>query len=397
MNKAIYVKCYPKSKQPIGNNWGDNLLTREAIEKLLAENPHLNVGLILGPISGLIDVECDDEKAIESFNKFFVNLVTPCWQSLRGRHYLFQYDPRLADLPSVVKWQGIEFRLGTKSSQSIIPPSIVDGVQRQWIISLQQYAPLALPVSIIQELLALPKQQKTSISNTDLPEQKNKTVKKIKKYCERVGLPIVSIKEDYEGRVFINLQQCPFSHAEHQNGGAPAFIINKDGSVGFHCFHPDCANKIIKDVEEKFGPITPIITIGPDLYKNVEQAIQALCTDDNTYQRGGVLVEIVHDAPKPKLCLHDDGNARLRPIPAPTLATKLSNVAKFQKWNATKNQYVNCLPPDNLVHAVLASPEYLGIPVVTGVVSCAVLRSDGTIASDSGYDPSTGLFMEVAA
>jgi len=49
--------------------------------------------------------------------------------------------------------------------------------------------------------------------------------------------------------ILIALEKCIFSHPGHQNGGDPCFVIGEDGSRGYCCFHPDCANKTIQAVE----------------------------------------------------------------------------------------------------------------------------------------------------
>jgi hypothetical protein len=136
------------------------------------------------------------------------------------------------------------------------------------------------------------------------------------------------------------------------------------------------------------------ITVGIELDLAVRQSIQALGEDTNTYQRG-VLVEIAHDAPKPKLCLTDNGSPQLRTIPTATLIRKLSVCAKYQKWSDPKHDYIACLPSEAIVKAVLESTEYPGIPVITGIVSSPILRSDGSIASEPGYDPLTGLYLDI--
>jgi hypothetical protein len=396
MNEAIYCLCYPNCKHPIGDAWGKNPLTWEQVEQARANNPHINIGAILGPISGLIDVECDSEEASEQFNILFGNPITPCWQSTRGKHYLFQFDPRLADLLNVIHYNDIEFRLGTNGqTQSLIPPSIVDGVKREWIFSPDQCPPAPIPEHVIQALLTTPKAKISDSIHNGAQDTKNKTIKKLLRYCERVGIEISSIREDHEGRIYLDLVQCPFSHPEHQNGGKPAIIVNDDGSWGFHCFHPDCANKTRKDLEEKYGPLDPIILLGPDYDRVVEQYIQALGNDDNTFQRAGLLTRIVHDAPLPLHCLNDNGAAKCSPILAPLLKVKMTAVAECKKWNEKKNDYVRCTPSDDIVNAILASGPYAKIPVLVNVVSAPILRVDGSIASKPGYDVDTGVYLDI--
>jgi hypothetical protein len=141
-------------------------------------------------------------------------------------------------------------------------------------------------------------------------------------------------------------------------------------------------------------PEHPTITVSTNLHQMVCEGIDALSHDPNTYQRG-VLVEVVYDALKPVRCLHDNSSPRLRPIPFPTLTVKLSRCAHWQKWNEKVGENVACLPPKDVVAAIACSASYAKIPVVTGVTSCPVLRDDGSVWAKPGYDPETGLFLDI--
>lgn len=389
-----YILCYPGTKVPIGKDWATRGLSAEEVAERRANNPAITIGVLLGPVSGLIDVECDGEEATAAYAKLLGTILTPSWQSSRGRHYLYRYDDRLVNLPGVVKYEGVEFRLGNgRSIQSIVPPSIVDGVQRQWVVSLEQCEPAGLPENIIGALLTLPATAKRTRRQTDIPETRKAKVDRLVGYCERVGLPLADVREDHRGRVFLELVDCPFKGHPHDDG-SPAIVVHFDGNHGFHCFHAKCVDKKWRDIEEVFGPLLPEIIVKRELDGVVAASIRALNHEPNVYQRG-VLMEVMHDAPKPKLCLHDNGAPRLNPIPKTTLAVKLSSCAKFMQWSAKDQCYVRVSPPNILVSAVRDSIEFPGVPVITGVVSSPILRADGTIASTRGYDESTGLYLDI--
>ncbi len=136
----------------------------------------------------------------------------------------------------------------------------------------------------------------------------------------------------------------------------------------------------------------PVIKITTNLDRSVEESIQSLRNDPNTFQHG-VLTEVVNAPPKPELCLTDNGAPQLRLISTATMARKLSACANFEKY--ARGGWVPCLPQDGIVKAVLSSAEFPGIPVITNVVSSPMLRVDGTIARVPGYDPLTGLYLNV--
>ena len=290
-----YIVCYPNSKIPVGEKWDANPLSAAEIDQRRTNNPAINVGLLLGPVSGLIDVECDGEEATAAYAKLLGSILTPSWQSTRGRHYLYQYDERLAGLANAVHYEGLEFRVGNgKATQSICPPSAVDGVHREWIVSLNQCEAARLPEPILQALLTLPPAAKRSRrSHAAAPEVRKGKANKLLSYCRRVGLSVAGNREDPDWGVFIDLFPCPFKGPGHEDDGDPAILIHPDGGHSFHCFHVKCLDKTWTDIERAFGPLYPTITVGTDLDRAVAQSIQALQEDCNTYQRG-VLVEVAH-------------------------------------------------------------------------------------------------------
>ncbi|MGA2796118.1 MAG: bifunctional DNA primase/polymerase [Thermoguttaceae bacterium] len=197
MNDRIYCKVYPNAKVPVGTAWGKRPLTWDEIIAARTGNLNMNVGLVFGPTSGLLDCECDDLGATESFNILFGKILTPHWQSKRGQHHIFLFDSRLAELPNVIHYCGVEFRLGTNGqTQSVCPPSIVDGVKREWIVSpdLCPFAPL--PEHVIAGLLeTTPAPKKTEYDPADLPELKNKSVQRLLKYCKSRGLEVLEVRQ----------------------------------------------------------------------------------------------------------------------------------------------------------------------------------------------------------
>ena len=72
-----YIVCYPNSKIPAGAKWNAHPLSAAEIDARRANNPTINVGLLLGPVSGLIDVECDGEEATTAYAKLLGDILTP--------------------------------------------------------------------------------------------------------------------------------------------------------------------------------------------------------------------------------------------------------------------------------------------------------------------------------
>jgi hypothetical protein len=94
-----------------------------------------NIGLQLGPVSGIIDIEWDDEEAKRYAEQIGITRIdTPTYQSGRSEHRLFRWDDRLEVVEKAVVYPGgLEVRLGVgkKATQSVIPCS--------WHYSGRQY------------------------------------------------------------------------------------------------------------------------------------------------------------------------------------------------------------------------------------------------------------------
>ncbi|GID26817.1 hypothetical protein [Paractinoplanes brasiliensis] len=52
-----------------------------------------------------------------------------------------------------------------------------------------------------------------------------------------------------------------------------------------------------------------------------------------------------------------------------------------------------CTPPREVLSAVLAGKTWPGVPALRGIIGAPVLRRDGTLLQEPGYDPATGLYL----
>ncbi len=69
MQDRIYIVCYPNSKVPVGEDWGSRPLSAADIAARRSNNSQLNQGVLFGPVSGLIDLECDSEEATDTYRE----------------------------------------------------------------------------------------------------------------------------------------------------------------------------------------------------------------------------------------------------------------------------------------------------------------------------------------
>src|SRR3954470_15154515 len=128
-------------KAPIGRGWGTRRLSTRALFAIFGRHPRAGVGVVLGPASGVVDLEVDErERAKPLLGELFPDGVpaTMGWSSQRGEHRLYRWDERLSAARSaVVHLAGgaLELRLGTGGKQvaAVLPPSPpADGGRRRW-------------------------------------------------------------------------------------------------------------------------------------------------------------------------------------------------------------------------------------------------------------------------
>lgn len=147
--------CGTPGKHPMQDQWQKHVTSdEEEIAAWFDGDTPTNVGVLLGPSSGIIDVELDGKEASEAWAELGLgDIQTPTYIAGRGPHRLFRWDESLPSV-QVAKWRGIEFRFGNggKASQSVIPPSRHhSGSYYQWVpgLSPMDVEPQAIPERLL--------------------------------------------------------------------------------------------------------------------------------------------------------------------------------------------------------------------------------------------------------
>lgn len=118
--------CATPGKHPVGDQWQLRATSDE--DEVLAwfdAGRPVNIGLLLGPRSGVVDVELDGPEAKEAWDNLGLGEIwTPTYTAGRGPHRLFRWSEELPAV-AVRKVLGIEVRIGNggNAAQSVIPPS----------------------------------------------------------------------------------------------------------------------------------------------------------------------------------------------------------------------------------------------------------------------------------
>jgi hypothetical protein len=147
-----FVRLARREKRPLGAAWQTRSTDNPGdVAAWLAARS--NVGLLLGPASGVVDVEFDDDDGRATLERLgLVDVATPTWRSARGEHRLFRWTDNLPPV-AVAKVDGLEVRIGGRSAQSVLPPSIhPDGQAYAWTTHPAAVEIAAFPQRLMEEL-----------------------------------------------------------------------------------------------------------------------------------------------------------------------------------------------------------------------------------------------------
>jgi hypothetical protein len=148
---ARFIRVARGEKRPLGAGWQHNS-TGDPVDVAMWLGSGLNVGLLLGPESGLVDVEYDDDAGRDQLSDFgILDLPTPTWRSARGEHRLFRWEPWMPQT-AVLKTGWLELRLGGRAAQSVLPPSRhPDGVAYEWIVRPGEVDVASFPAQLMEQ------------------------------------------------------------------------------------------------------------------------------------------------------------------------------------------------------------------------------------------------------
>ncbi len=134
----------------------------------------------------------------------------------------------------------------------------------------------------------------------------------------------------------------------------------------------------------------PVIIVSVDESRVVDQAIAALSSRQDLYQRGGLLVHVVRSTVKKDVIARDPDSPRIVRVRQPLLREMMADSVTWARLTED-DKAEPCHPPEWAVKAVDARDEWQRIRPIEGVIENPVLRPDGTILQSPGYDPQTGL------
>jgi len=142
------------------------------------------------------------------------------------------------------------------------------------------------------------------------------------------------------------------------------------------------------------GDDRPLIPITTDEHGTNDAALEALTKDPDIFQRGGALVHIVRSGRRLGGISRPADSPVIAALPAAVLRERLTRAGRFAVEVLTKEGHVETVdahPPSWCVKALHARATYPQIRPLEGIVESPILRPNGTILEQPGYDEATGL------
>ena len=431
-------------KRPIGK-WKEAQLraaTTEQVAQLWRDKPDAWLGIVTGEVSGVLVVDLD-AKGADAFReaKELVesllpeSLVTPIARTKSGgEHWYFK---RPADgMGNRAHVRGLPIDVRCDGGYVVAPPS----PGYSWIVPPEQADPAELPAALLELLRSpstatLPDVDATPDVRTSVSDH-DQVVQRAEKYADacppaisgqgghdttfRLACSLVhgfALAEPDVWPILCNYNlRCepPWSEVElrHKLKSAvectthekPYGHLLEAASVAAPVSAPRPASS--SSTAPKASGGTPPgeddhqrrkIKVGADESRVVGEAAEALTHHLWIYQRGGMLVRVVDDAPpasRERTWLSRDLCApRIEPLPRAWVEVRLTEVAQFLKYERHKGDgdWVPTIPPSWVVDALSTSSELKGIRHLVGICETPQMRPDGSLLERPGYDRSTGL------
>lgn len=144
-------------------------------------------------------------------------------------------------------------------------------------------------------------------------------------------------------------------------------------------------------------PVVRLVPGGmPDVVRDALHALAHDARAPRVFERNGLVVRVVRDAAPPSSAwLVRPSNAPVvAPVDAPWLAMRLQGSARFMRYDERVQGWVERDCPDAVAAKALAQRGEWKLPVLAAVVEFPPIRADGSVCTDTGYDPSTGLLFD---
>jgi len=209
---------------------------------------------------------------------------------------------------------------------------------------------------------------------------------------------------------------------EHTQGGpdGATFVVNASESANagfvYHCRHGHCdgqdrlffLRRMLEQgwlsVEDLIDPAVHVGGVAPrpsirfvagELPSVVDAAEEALIRAElGIYQRGAFVV-------RPGLVQVNVGGGQKIVVPHilevedMALVEAMTLAAQWERFDGRSRKWVRIDAPNKVANAYRQRVGHWNLPVLSGLINAPTLRADGSLLSGPGYDPATGLLLDL--
>ena len=136
-----------------------------------------------------------------------------------------------------------------------------------------------------------------------------------------------------------------------------------------------------------------VIRVTTDEHAVTTAVIAALSRHPDVYQRGGILVHVLVDAIVNKGTSQAERLPRIAHLPDARLREMISEKVEFERFDVRSDKWVATHPPKWVIEEVAARGQWENIRKLTAVSTVPLMRADGSIVSEPGYDLATGVLF----
>lgn len=133
----------------------------------------------------------------------------------------------------------------------------------------------------------------------------------------------------------------------------------------------------------------PEIMVTTEEHEVNDAIVEALARDPELFQRAGKLVRLTGRTG------HASEGLTIAEMSAGSLREIITRNAVLLRTDKD-GEPVECHPPAWATQAVLERGRWPAVRPLNGIAYTPVLRSDGTVAGEDGYDPATGVFVQLS-
>jgi hypothetical protein len=168
----------------------------------------------------------------------------------------------------------------------------------------------------------------------------------------------------------------------------------EDEEMGKHRKSKDRAVRKAIKLANKRPKITLKVGKLPVAVDRAEAALLAHCEKLGIFQRAGELVRVISlpERVADGLLSRPKGSVQLELLGKTALTEIFNRIAKWRRQKSNGNIIrVDC--PPKIATFYISRVGFWRVPALSGIISASLLRRDGSVLENPGYDSSTGLYL----